>query len=46
MPPTVIRLDGIHELEEEIFGPVLHVATFEADEIDQVVDQINARASA
>lgn len=41
--PTVIKLDGIHELEEEIFGPVLHVATFEADELDQVVDQINAQ---
>ena len=39
--PTVIQLDGIEELEEEIFGPVLHVATFEADEIDQVVDAIN-----
>ncbi|GHA12818.1 bifunctional proline dehydrogenase/L-glutamate gamma-semialdehyde dehydrogenase PutA [Oceanisphaera arctica] len=41
--PTVIRLEGIHELEEEIFGPVLHVATFEANEIEQVVDQINAQ---
>ncbi len=41
--PTVIRLDGIEQLEEEIFGPVLHVATFEADEIDQVVDTINAQ---
>ena len=41
--PTVIKLDGIHELEEEIFGPVLHVATFEADDIDQVVDTINAQ---
>jgi len=41
--PTVIQLDGIEELEEEIFGPVLHVATFEADEMDQVVDRINAK---
>ena len=41
--PTVIRLDGIEQLEEEIFGPVLHVATFEAHQIDQVVDAINAR---
>ncbi|OXS16525.1 bifunctional proline dehydrogenase/L-glutamate gamma-semialdehyde dehydrogenase [Zobellella denitrificans] len=41
--PTVIKLEGIHELEEEIFGPVLHVATFEAHELDQVVDQINAQ---
>ncbi len=41
--PTVLRVDGIDELEEEIFGPVLHVATFEADAIDQVVDAINAK---
>jgi RHH-type proline utilization regulon transcriptional repressor/proline dehydrogenase/delta 1-pyrroline-5-carboxylate dehydrogenase len=43
VPPTVIRLNGIEELEREIFGPVLHVATFEADEIDAVVDAVNAR---
>jgi len=41
--PTVIRLNGIEELDEEIFGPVLHVATFEADQIDTVVDTINAK---
>jgi len=41
--PSVIKLNGIEELDEEIFGPVLHVATFEADEIDQVVDAINAK---
>ena len=39
--PTVLKLNGIEELEEEIFGPVLHVATFEADELDAVVDAIN-----
>ena len=41
--PTVIQLDGIEQLDEEIFGPILHVATFEAEEIDQVVDTINAK---
>ncbi len=41
--PAIIKVEGIEELEEEIFGPVLHVATFEASEIDQVVDNINAR---
>ncbi|MBP0047604.1 bifunctional proline dehydrogenase/L-glutamate gamma-semialdehyde dehydrogenase PutA [Marinobacterium sp. AK62] len=41
--PTVIRLNGIEELDEEIFGPVLHVATFEATELDAVVDAINAK---
>jgi RHH-type proline utilization regulon transcriptional repressor/proline dehydrogenase/delta 1-pyrroline-5-carboxylate dehydrogenase len=42
VPPTVIRLNSIADLEEEIFGPVLHVVTFKADNIDRVVDDINA----
>jgi RHH-type proline utilization regulon transcriptional repressor/proline dehydrogenase/delta 1-pyrroline-5-carboxylate dehydrogenase len=41
--PTVIELDGIEQLEEEIFGPVLHVCRFAASDIDAVVDSINAR---
>ncbi|MBN1005792.1 bifunctional proline dehydrogenase/L-glutamate gamma-semialdehyde dehydrogenase PutA [Amphritea pacifica] len=40
--PAVIKLDSISELEEEIFGPVLHVVTFEAENINKVVDAINA----
>ena len=42
VPPTVLRVDGIESLEEEIFGPVLHVATYDADRIDAVVDAVNA----
>lgn len=41
--PTVLRVNGIEDMEEEIFGPVLHVATFEAKNIDKVVDAINAK---
>ncbi len=40
--PAVIGVGGIGDLEEEIFGPVLHVARFAADEIDAVVDAVNA----
>ena len=40
--PTVIRINGIADLEREIFGPVLHVATFKATEIDAVINAINA----
>lgn len=43
VPPTVIKLDSISELEEEIFGPVLHICTFEAGEIDKVINEINGR---
>ncbi|VAW12819.1 Proline dehydrogenase / Delta-1-pyrroline-5-carboxylate dehydrogenase, partial [hydrothermal vent metagenome] len=40
--PAIIRIDGIADLKEEIFGPVLHVAGFEADGIGDVVSAINA----
>ena len=40
--PTLIRVDGIWDLKTEVFGPVLHIATFAADEIDAVIDAINA----
>src|SRR5690606_18697627 len=43
VPPHILRVSGIEEIEREVFGPVLHVATFEADEIDRVVAAINAR---
>jgi RHH-type transcriptional regulator, proline utilization regulon repressor / proline dehydrogenase / delta 1-pyrroline-5-carboxylate dehydrogenase len=39
--PTVVRVKGIEDLEEEIFGPVLHVATFRAADINKVVDAVN-----
>ena len=40
--PAVYRLNGIHELETEIFGPILHVVTFRAADVSKVVDKINA----
>lgn len=42
VPPTVIAVPGIRALEREIFGPVLHIATFAAGEIDKVIGDINA----
>jgi RHH-type proline utilization regulon transcriptional repressor/proline dehydrogenase/delta 1-pyrroline-5-carboxylate dehydrogenase len=40
--PTAIRVSGIEEMTKEIFGPVLHVATFKSSELDKVVTAINA----
>ena len=42
VPPALIAVEGIEALEREVFGPVLHVATFEADELDAVLDAVNA----
>ncbi|MFC5386405.1 bifunctional proline dehydrogenase/L-glutamate gamma-semialdehyde dehydrogenase PutA [Aquamicrobium segne] len=40
--PHVISVRGIEEIEREIFGPVLHVATFDAEKIDSVIGAVNA----
>jgi len=42
VPPTVIRLDRIEDLTEEWFGPILHVVTWRAEELEAVVRRINA----
>ena len=40
--PTVLKVTGIAAMPREIFGPVLHIATFKAAQIDAVIDAINA----
>jgi RHH-type proline utilization regulon transcriptional repressor/proline dehydrogenase/delta 1-pyrroline-5-carboxylate dehydrogenase len=40
--PVVIRVRGIADLGREVFGPVLHVATFKAGDLDAVIDAVNA----
>ena len=41
--PTVIEVSGIDDIEREVFGPVLHLATFDVHDIDKVIDAVNAR---
>jgi len=41
--PTVLQVSGIEELGEEIFGPILHVATFKGKDINKVIETINAQ---
>jgi RHH-type proline utilization regulon transcriptional repressor/proline dehydrogenase/delta 1-pyrroline-5-carboxylate dehydrogenase len=40
--PTLIEIDSIAELSREVFGPVLHVVRFARDDLDRLVDAINA----
>ena len=39
--PAVLRCAGIEDLAREVFGPVLHVATFQAHRIDELISSIN-----
>jgi RHH-type proline utilization regulon transcriptional repressor/proline dehydrogenase/delta 1-pyrroline-5-carboxylate dehydrogenase len=38
--PTLIELEGLAFPEREVFGPVLHVVRFDADQLDQVIAKI------
>jgi RHH-type proline utilization regulon transcriptional repressor/proline dehydrogenase/delta 1-pyrroline-5-carboxylate dehydrogenase len=40
VPPTIIRLDRASDLQEEVFGPVLHVVRWRAGELDRLLDDI------
>jgi len=44
VPPTLLSLPGgIAELTREVFGPVLHVATYKARDLDKVIEAVNAK---
>lgn len=40
--PTIIEIGAIKDLDGEIFGPVLHVLRYRREQIDDLVDAINA----
>lgn len=42
VPPTLIEIDSLSELTREVFGPVLHVLRYARDDLDGVLEQINA----
>ena len=43
VPPTIIRLASIDDITQEWFGPILHVATWKAGELEATVPKINAK---
>jgi RHH-type proline utilization regulon transcriptional repressor/proline dehydrogenase/delta 1-pyrroline-5-carboxylate dehydrogenase len=44
--PAIVELGSARELKEEVFGPVLHVVRWHADELDQLLDDIAANGTA
>ncbi|MGO4352594.1 trifunctional transcriptional regulator/proline dehydrogenase/L-glutamate gamma-semialdehyde dehydrogenase [Rhizobium sp. RAF36] len=42
VPPTIIELKKLSDLEKEIFGPVLHVIRYRREDLDRLIDDINA----
>ncbi len=44
--PTIVELDSARELKEEVFGPVLHVVRWRADELDALLADIAGNGTA
>jgi len=44
--PTIIELDGAADLKEEVFGPILHVMRWRAEELDALLDAIAGNGTA
>jgi len=40
--PKIISVTGIKDLKSEIFGPVLHIASFRPEQIPSIIEDINA----
>ncbi len=41
VPPTLIRLDSMDDLNDEWFGPLVHVATWKTGQLEATVDAVN-----
>lgn len=42
VPPTLLEIEHISQIEHEVFGPVLHVIRFNANQFEQVIHDINS----
>lgn len=39
--PTLIEIEKLNDLKEEIFGPVVHIVKYKASKLEELVDDIN-----
>jgi len=40
--PAIIEINSINDLSEEVFGPILHIVSYAFDDLDKVIEDINA----
>jgi RHH-type transcriptional regulator, proline utilization regulon repressor / proline dehydrogenase / delta 1-pyrroline-5-carboxylate dehydrogenase len=41
-PPSLIEITDLGQLQEEVFGPVLHIVRYHSNDLDQVINSVNA----
>jgi RHH-type proline utilization regulon transcriptional repressor/proline dehydrogenase/delta 1-pyrroline-5-carboxylate dehydrogenase len=43
VPPTLIRVDAVEDLDREVFGPILHVVTWKSGALEDTLSRITAQ---
>lgn len=46
VPPTAIELHNLEQIQHEVFGPVLHILRYRAEDLGRMIDQINSKGYA
>jgi RHH-type proline utilization regulon transcriptional repressor/proline dehydrogenase/delta 1-pyrroline-5-carboxylate dehydrogenase len=41
-PPTLIEINSLSQLTQEVFGPILHLIRYHASELNEVIEAVNA----
>jgi len=41
--PTLIRIESMDEINEEFFGPILHVLSYKNDDLEKTIGQLNSK---
>ncbi|MDO5667955.1 MAG: trifunctional transcriptional regulator/proline dehydrogenase/L-glutamate gamma-semialdehyde dehydrogenase [Alcaligenaceae bacterium] len=42
IPPTIIEVNKVADVTREVFGPVLHILRYQRENLNDVIDEINA----
>jgi RHH-type proline utilization regulon transcriptional repressor/proline dehydrogenase/delta 1-pyrroline-5-carboxylate dehydrogenase len=45
VPPAIVELKRAADLQEEVFGPILHVVRWRADRLDELLDDIESNGT-
>ena len=41
MPPLAVEIEGLEQLDREVFGPILHIVRYGSQDLDAVIESVN-----
>ncbi|SSY71157.1 bifunctional proline dehydrogenase/L-glutamate gamma-semialdehyde dehydrogenase PutA [Alysiella crassa] len=46
VPPTLVEIKGLEQLQHDMFAPVLHIYRYRSEDLGRMIDQINGKGYA